>query len=337
MGLPSGSQPMRTEPGWLSADLPQTLEYRGEFGAELVLFLPFMTWLSQAGLLSGRRIVTYPGMRCFYDELQCQEYVERPGIRIARQASNRLGCLPEKDEHVLGRQGPCPFHVYPDLRRKFARLPLHSSLTADRRPLLIVHNKYNNEWKQGPINFFDAATLDAMFARLKASFNIVYIRHGARPSSASYSEDVDQQLRLDDHVALAKHPEVRHFEDLFAEHVSNGGQDDVNTFKNKLYSRCFHFLSVQGGGAHHFAYFSGSLMLIMHKKGHETRFAYSRGYYGFLANPAPIRAICRTEDEVIASLDLMLDSQIMGGRVHLGGEARRILPPLLPRATLATR
>ncbi len=334
MGLQSGSENLHSDLGWLSARLPQTLEYRGEFGAELLLFLPFVTWLSQAGLLSGRRIVTYQGMRCFYDDLACLEYVERPGVRIARQAANRLDCLPAKDEHVLGRSGPCPFHIYPDLRRKFGRLPFLSSVTGDRRPLLIVHNKYNNEWNSGPINFFNPFILEEIFQKLKSQFNIVYIRHGARQASGSYSEDVDRQLNLEDHIPLGRHPEIKNFDDLFAEHQANGGTDDFNLFKNKLYSRCYHFLSVQGGGAHHFAYFSGSLMVIMHKRGHEKRFAYSRGYYSFLANPAPIRAICANEAELTSALDLFLDSPVAAGRVHLGAQAQRILPPFLPRASV---
>ncbi len=40
----------------LTAELPETLEFTGEFGAEVNSFVPFIHWLSQAGLMRGRRI-----------------------------------------------------------------------------------------------------------------------------------------------------------------------------------------------------------------------------------------------------------------------------------------
>ena len=42
------------------------IEYTGEYGAELTTFLPFAFWLKTQGLLSGRRVVTYRGMRPYY-------------------------------------------------------------------------------------------------------------------------------------------------------------------------------------------------------------------------------------------------------------------------------
>ena len=39
--------------------LPEELEFIGEFNTELVCFLPTIYWLSQAGLLHGRRVVLY--------------------------------------------------------------------------------------------------------------------------------------------------------------------------------------------------------------------------------------------------------------------------------------
>ncbi|WPB84743.1 hypothetical protein [Sediminicoccus rosea] len=316
------------------ASIPDTLEYKGEFGAELILFLPFVNWLSRTGLLGSRRIITYRGMKCFYDDLKALEVVEQSGVRVARQPKNRLPCLPAKDEHTLGRFGPCAFHIYPDLRRKFAALPLQSRVAASDRPLLVIHNKFNSEWNSGPINFIDPATLETIFSTLKHQFQIIYIRHGAGQRNVAYSQDVDGQMDLGDLEVLERHHEVLSFDALFAEHVAGGGQDDINTFKNKIYSRCFYFLSVQGGGCHHIAYFRGSLMVILHKRGHESKYAYSEGYYNFLANPAPIRAICADSDELMRAAALFTESCVIGDRVHLSDKARQIIRPFLPKVNM---
>jgi hypothetical protein len=54
----------------IARSLPEILDYTGEFGAELVLFVPFCERLSANGVLQNRSIRTYAGMRCFYDQLQ---------------------------------------------------------------------------------------------------------------------------------------------------------------------------------------------------------------------------------------------------------------------------
>src|ERR1044072_1308639 len=57
------------------------IEYTGEFGAEVATFIPFVAWLKAEGLLSGRRVLTYPGMRPYYFFLEDREYSEKPGPR----------------------------------------------------------------------------------------------------------------------------------------------------------------------------------------------------------------------------------------------------------------
>jgi hypothetical protein len=91
---------------------------------------------------------------------------------------------------------------------------------------------------------------------------------------------------------------------------------------------------VQGGGCHHIAYFRGSLMVILHKRGHESKYAYSEGYYNFLANPAPIRAICADSDELMRAAALFTESCVIGDRVHLSDKARQIIRPFLPKVNM---
>lgn len=310
------------------AQLPEVLEYRGEFGAELVLFLPFCAWLSKAGLLKGRKIKTYKGMGCFYDDLECDGVIEKTGSRHPLPPEKRPVWLPVKDEHQFDRKGQSPFHLYPDLRAGFGRQAL--KVAFDSRPLLIIHNKHNIEWAEGVFNFIPLDTLDALFRLYKKAFNVVYIRHGMKGLDPSFSHDMSADAHFDDAALLARHPEVHGFDELYASHIAAGGEPDLNRFKNILYSRCHRFMTVQGGGAHHIAMFSGAVLIVLHQRGREVEWAYGPGYYGFMAQPAPVRLICRDPDELLLASTVLVGSEQAGGRILLGADKAALLKRFHP-------
>jgi hypothetical protein len=315
---------------WPTQSIPQVLEYTGEFGPELVLFVSFCNWLSKAGLLRSRRIQTYYGMRCFYDDLDCLEIVEKRIPRVYVKPHSRPLWLPVKDEHTFDDLGRSPLHLYPDLRGKYIRRPLIPIIETARRPLLVVHNKHNNEWRAGPVNHISLETLDRIFGLLKHDFTIVYVRHGMSPIDPKFSGDQNTPLPFPDRPLIDAHPEVFCFDDLYAKHRTRGGTDDINLFKNTLYSRCYHFISSQGGGAHHIAMFSGSLMVVLHRRGREETWAYGDGYYGFMAPVPPIRVICRTEDDLTAAMSLFLKTEISQDRVLLESGSAGLLARFSP-------
>jgi len=313
-----------------AGSLPDVLEYTGEFGPELVLFLPFCRWLSSAGLLKERRIRTYRGMRCFYDDLDCLEILEKDQQRRYVPPQERPAWLPVKNEHTFDTFCRPAVHLYPDLRAKFCGLPLTPEIGAVDRPLLIIHNKHTIEWSAGPVNQIPLAVLDGVFGTLKRKFTVVYIRHGIGPTDPGYSDDDQSQRTFQDRALLDSHPEVFCFDDLYAAHRAGGGTQDLNTYKNVLFSRCHHFITSQGGGAHHIALFSGSLLVIMHRRGFEESWAYGPGYYGFMAAVPPIRAICRTDDDLVRALPLFIDTTMAEDRVVLAPGNERLLAECSP-------
>lgn len=313
---------------WLAA-LPEDLEYVGEFGPELVLALPVLNWLSITGNLSDRRIVTYTGMRCFYDDLKCREIVEKKAKRQFVYPVARAFWLPAKNEHTFDDKQRKPVHIWPDLRAKFQKLPLTPNVTAAGKPLLIIHNKYCDEWQRGPINFLSIDLLDQIFNRLSKTFTIVYIRHG-KSKKEGFAEDHNTLMDFDDHGLTDKYDDVHGFDDLYKKHIELGGTQDINTFKNVLYSRCYHFMSSQGGGAHQIALYSGSVLSVMHRMGKEELWAYDEGYYGFMATIPPIRAICRDEQDMLRSVDLFADSQVVDRRVLVARSAFETVEYLSP-------
>jgi hypothetical protein len=303
------------------AKLPEAapvLDYEGEFGAELVLFLPYVTWLSEAGLLRGTRVVTYTGMRCFYDHLDCAGLDEKHALRSHVQEEERLACLPVKNEHTYVATRRSPFHVYPNLRRKFGALPLPRPFSESSKPLVVIHNKFTIEFKRTPVNFIGPELLDGLLQRLEQEFTVVYIRHGMTPEPTGYSKDDNFVLPFDERAVLEAHPDVWCFDDAYAEDRRQGGTWDLNTYKNVLYSRCYHFISSQGGGSMQMAFFSGSLLMILHREGPEEKhLVYTNGYYGFVASPPPMLAICLNDEELLKGVRLFHGSWVTDGQVMI--------------------
>ncbi len=317
--------------------LPETLDYIGEFGPELILFLPFVTWLARQGMLRGRRIATYRGMRCFYEDLDCAGIVEKPDKREYVRPQDRPFWLPVKNEHDFDTRRASPFHLYPDLRARFGAMQLGIDIGSPARPLLIIHNKHNLEWKTGPINCIPLDALDAIFRVLKHDFTIVYIRHGMAPPEGGFVDDHNDALPgYDDAALLLRHPEVHGFDRLFDAYRAASGDDDVNRFKAMLLARCHRFISSQGGGAHQIAMFSGSLLVVLHRRGFEEQWAYYPGYYSFLAPVPPVLAVCRTEAELMRALVLFGGSVVVNDRCLPGPAAAPILAALSP-ATISQR
>jgi hypothetical protein len=162
-------------------DLPLRLDFEGEFGAEVNSFVPFVYWLHQAGLMHGRHIRTYHGMRPFFyflDATQIKE-VETPRRFVPPQ--DRPAWLPTRNDHMSCRS---PFEMFPDYRGHF-----RNGMFDIGRPLLIVHNKVTPEWGRGPINMLSLDLLDRLFAKLTETFHVVYLRPGLAGRPAGYSVD----------------------------------------------------------------------------------------------------------------------------------------------------
>ncbi len=317
------------EPAAFLATLPETLDYTGEFGTELVVFLPFVTWLHENGILARHKLRLYRGMRCFYDHVAPKEFIEKSEPRVYVRRRDRVG-LPIRNEDTFDNTFTrCPLLSYPDFRSRFAQQKLACDLREDGRPLLVIHNKYNKEWNFGrSVNHITPGALDETIGRLKSQYRIVYIRHGMRSLPQTYSHDHNAMLDdLADQPVLARHPEVMNYEDLFEEHVRNGGADDMNLVKNAIYARSYHFISAQGGGTYQCAYFSGSLLMIQHRTGVEHRWPYI-GYFTYLATPPVTLAIANRESEYLDGLALFDAPKVQDGRAVVAPEKSTLLAAL---------
>ena len=242
----------------LTAELPETLEFTGEFGAEVNSFVPFIHWLSQAGLMRGRRIRTYAGMGAFYFFLDADQIAEKSEPRRFVWPVGRPPWLPTRDDHGVRRSA---FESFPDYRARYR----DGSFETDK-PLLVVHNKYSVEWGRDPVNYLPLDLLQHAFAELGDRYQIVYLRPGILGEPAGYSRDHQPDLGFGDLALVRSFPEVWLFDELVAEIRPRTG---YNEFKLRLYAHTSCHITVQGGNAHLAALFSGGLVAILHRFGQE--------------------------------------------------------------------
>lgn len=303
----------------LSVELPEKLEFSGEFGAELNSFVPFIYWLHMAGLMEGRRVRTYDGMRPFYFFLQPSQFEEKTELRRHVLPSQRPSYWPTRNDHLSTRTA---FEIFPDYRSQYR----NSVFVADK-PLLAVHNKYGDEWGLGPVNFFSPMVLETMFARLQDRFTIVYIRPGIKAEQIGYSRDHQPDYCLNDMEVVRRHGSVLLFEDFVS---VMAGTKSYNELKLMLYANTYFYLTVQGGNAHLISLFGGSLVGIFHRLGQEILHSYAGGHFQYASNTAPLYLIARSQEALERVIGVLQTGQLICGRATPSVEMAEIAESCLP-------
>jgi hypothetical protein len=310
----------------LERELPQRLDFVGEFGAEVNSFIPFVYFLHLNGRMEGRVVTTYAGMRVYYYFLDDRQIEFRDETRCYVPPGLRPFWLPNRDDHASVRT---PFEVFPDYRAQF-----RSGMFAADRNLLVVHNKVTPEWGQAPVNMLSLDLLDRIFGVLGPLFRIVYLRPGLRGTPAGYSGDHQPDLAFDDLALLRNHPDVVIFDDLseaFAPDLS------YNEVKLRLYADAHFHITVQGGNAHLLSLFKGGMVAIYHRAGQEIFHSYARGHFSYAASPPPLWLICRDAVELLGSLPLFRVARLAGDEIMLPGDEADVAAALSPDAQLQSR
>ena len=137
------------------------------------------------------------------------------------------------------------------------------------RPLLIMHNKYTNEWGEAPTNFIDIPTLMRLMDMLKGHYTIIYMRPYTGQHLRGYVGDAMESLdrEFDDHEQIKQHhPEVLLAHELLEQHPE---MQDFNELQLALHAQAGAFISVLGGNAVISSYFAGT-NIIYAVKGQEA-------------------------------------------------------------------
>jgi hypothetical protein len=279
------------------AKLPTTLEYTGEFGPEIICFVPFINWLNSENHLEDKKIITYAGMRPFYYFLDDTQFEEKRERRCYVPREKRPTYLPNISEKAAT---PRSQEIFPNYRKRYG-----GQFGAKfEKPLLVVHNKYCDEWNVGPVNFIPLDILDRIFSELKRSYQIVYFRDGQGSfdlEDLGFSPDHNRPFQFADDVILRRHPEVISFQALAFEQRQHHSYNDLKLI---VFSDCHNFISSQGGGSHLCSLFPCSTLLVMHRSGAEIRHAYHDGFYRYASSPPPELFVAKNNKEFLEALGI---------------------------------
>ena len=220
------------------------ISFRGEFDPELRYVLPFAYWHYLNGTL--QKTISSKGTKELY--FFSPDHEERFNKRTVKGSFNAF--------HI-----PNMTHCNSFSFQKWVAVPLKAhysnSVFVYEKPLLIIANKYNQEWNQPPINYFDIPTLHQIIEACKNKYQIIY----NRPGPQDIVEDNSTIYDLGEHNWLRTHyPEVLLMDDLFAQH--NDTVKSFNHLQLMVYANCSHFVSVHGGTAALASYFGGTNIIL---------------------------------------------------------------------------
>jgi len=301
-------------------NLPEKLEYIGEFGSEIVLFIPFLRFLNNKGLLKNRKIITYPGMEIFYKASDLPLPEIKNEKRRHLYTSKLIPWLPIWENHDPRNQKENTFYDYPNYRKFFKKTNLKLNfLFEENKPLFIIFNKVNSEWGGYPVNYFDAKDLSKIFSLLENKFNLIYCQHSLfEIDKKQYAEDDDEipnphgiYKRIESKIIKRK---INSINSNIIRLLSAQSPKNFTTIQNlyekstikknysynelncKLLSLSKDFISVQGGGSDLLASFGDCNLHILHKKGREYPDSYFNGYYQFIA-PKPAKTFVSSNNK----------------------------------------
>ena len=227
-----------------------------EFGYELIMVLPYVYWLYTQNI--DVTVSTCQYMKEFYfflDEKKCiEKYTSRthiipPDLPLSGIHFQNLNT--EKWE-------------VPNFKEYYSSFNLPFTYT---KPLLLISNKYTEEWKKPPVNFITINILDELFSKLKNKYQIVY----NRPQSKKITVDTQRYYDLGDYKLIKdKYPEVIDLNEI-------NSYGNYNLLQLSIASKTDKFISVQGGSSIFSSLFGGT-NIILTKKGSELKF---NSYYWY--------------------------------------------------------
>ena len=236
----------------------------GEFGYELFAGLPLVNWYKEQGhdvevISSKGSSILYPNTKVTekYSNRHTFFQLDIDGKSYYRPHNHVAGVFskPVVGDKLMWEDKWSP----PDLKSHYKTKFNWVSLNFDK-PLLIISNKYQEEWKGDPVNYINLDSLKIIFELCRDKFHIIY----NRPSSENITNDGTPQKVWGD-WNLAETMGITLMQSLQKEYGM-----DYNTTQVALLSHCDHHISTQGGNSALTAYFGGE-NIIYGVKGYEVK------------------------------------------------------------------
>lgn len=251
--------------------LERGTQYFGEFAFELLAVIPYAYWLHTQGRLDFTVSTADTRALYYFSPNHEERDVARNYVPITEYPIGDGGVL-RYDRKAFPRDfstarwTPPPYKaVYDDGRFRWSREPC------------IVCNKYSDEqylWYRGPANFIDTATLLEAIGKLRARYQVIYVR----PRSADIVNDHQTIHDNDDLDAVTRaFPDVLTIQQLRAAHPGLG----YNELQLRLFASCERFVSVLGGSSYLASYFGGTNVVFARRGWEVACGAYDRWFDRF--------------------------------------------------------
>jgi len=233
-----------------------------EFGYELQLVIPYAYHLYKNNLLN-KTTSSFMTKELYYFS---KNHEEKYKLRRSNEPN-----VPNKTPHVK------------ELNYDKYTPPPYKSIYKNEyfvydKPLLIIHNKYNEEWNKAPINFIDKNTLNEIFNLFINKYTIIYLR----PKSKNIISDNSKIHSLNENDLLNSY-NIIDGNKLYEETKNKYNINNFNHFQLLIHANCNNFISVQGGNSVLASYFGGT-NIIYSKDGGELNCDAYNGHYKKYSN-----------------------------------------------------
>lgn len=258
------------------------IEFQGEFDQELRYVIPFAYWHYLNGTL--KKTISCKNTKELY--FFSEHHEERHTKRIWELGYSNY-------------EIPNMTHSASFSYTKWKKVPFKSFYRNDvfkyDKPILIVANKYNIEWGDAPLNYFNLEFLDWVIRSYGEKYQIIY----NRPLNTQIVSDNSDILDLNEHGWLRQnYPEVIQMNDLYEAHSAL--VNNYNHLQLMVYANCERFISAHGGTAAFASYFGG-VNVILSKRGIEHDLKEFGSIFPRLSDARVYHA--RNEDELKAHVE----------------------------------
>ena len=217
--------------------------YNQEFGYELLSSVPYAYGRYLQGKLKGT--ISAPGSEPLY-------YFS-PTHKINKELRSWTNTLNARRENEL------PYTNIHTSERPNLTFPPYKEVYKNKKyvwkkPTLCICNRYNKEWNQPPINFFDPQILEWLFENLKNDYEIIYFAVDL-PADL---QDENHHIDLPDRAIAERHG-VKVFQDI--------KRECWNESMLKVFANCEYYITMNGGYSILASLFGGTNIIYTTQRG----------------------------------------------------------------------
>ncbi len=216
-----------------------TTQWYGEFAYELIQCIPYAYWAYKNNLLE--KTESYKDTKCLY--YFSPNHLEVEDICL-REGNNRN--FPVNNTFVMSDMSQW---IPPPYKEQYK-----NNVFIYDKPIMIINNKYNSEWRGPPLNYINVASLKKIIEYLSDKYQIIYFR---------VKKDMLEQTTVwcdlnEERFIRSNFPNV-----LFLHDLAKKYNYSINETQLMIYSNASGFITTAGGNETLCSYFGGNVVVYM--------------------------------------------------------------------------